>query len=44
MKTIVEKRRRLKILRNEDFFWEYLLEIRPQIVGFVDLSDYFCRI
>jgi hypothetical protein len=35
---------RLKILRNEDFFWGYLPEIRREIVGFVDLSDYFCKI
>ena len=35
---------RLKILRNEDFFPRYLPKIRWGIVGFVDLSDYLCRI
>jgi hypothetical protein len=35
---------RLKLLRNGDFFREYLPEIRREIIGFVDLSDYFCII
>jgi hypothetical protein len=35
---------RLKILRNDDFFSGIFAEIRREIVGFVDLSDYFCII
>ena len=38
------KCRRLKILRNEEFFGGYLSEIPQEIVGLLYLSDYFCRI
>jgi hypothetical protein len=32
----------LKFLRNNDFLRGYLFKIWLKIVGFLDLSDYFC--
>jgi hypothetical protein len=37
------KCRRVKILGNEYFWGGYLSEIPGEIVGLLDLSDYFCN-